>query len=349
MMMAVRDPVPDLEVDPDQEMMEMEAAPEMRVLIGVLLSLLPLSILSQSSEGELLFNTVKSNFFENNFVENSRISNDLLIESGLENDSLGWTQNYVVRSLVFNENYERALSFFEASISKDDADYREKDLYYDLLALEAWIHKKVLHPKTELLFKDLLIIIPDSIPGAKAAALNNLANYYWETGYPEKYLTRHKEALAYAIKANEPDRISRAYRNMAEYHEKISYNFDEAIALRKKAETYNETARFPETIIANNIRKAVQLRDTKNEYEAAQLLLEGAKQASIEAGLKSLYETAHVAFMRTEYLINQDRIDQRNQYIFTGALMLILFAVGAFRLYRYYYPDKEKLLNSLID
>jgi tetratricopeptide (TPR) repeat protein len=345
--MAARDQGQEVDQVQDPETMETEADPNMKVLIGVLLSLLPLSILAQSSEGELLFNTVKSNFFENKFVENTRITNDRLTESGLEKDSLGWAQNYIVRSLVFNENYERALSFFEASISKDPEQYQEKDLYYDLLALEAWIHKKIQHPKTELLFQELLTIIPDSIPGAKAAALNNLANYYWETGYPEKYLVLHKEALGYAIKANEPDRISRAYRNMAEYHEKISYNFDEAIALRKKAETYNETARFAETIIANNIRKAVQLRDTKNEYEAAQILLEGAKQASIDAGLKSLYETAHVAFMRTDYLIKQERIDQRNQYIFTAVLMLILFAVGAFRLYRYYYPDKEELFNSL--
>ncbi|WP_409029404.1 hypothetical protein [Gracilimonas sediminicola] len=302
------------------------------------------------------FQYIQSNYDQGEISQVASLSYQDLQHYNLSGDTLTWSLVFISRARLYHREYESSFQLYKDRIQP--LNLAENSLLgLDARSLEALLYKKMdeVYPAKSYLdssrisYSRLINSIPDSLAGFKAGVYNNFGNVNWEMGYPEVYYSAQKMALKYAKIANDNDRISRAYRNLAEYYEKIEIDWDQAIELREKAEKYGKPGTKLETTLANSIRKAEQLRDAYQDYESAQKILYNAKNKAKMAGLIEIEGLANIALMRSKVQYSKylkERKASRNYLILT---IVILVIISATSWYHYFNPSKEKIREELFN
>lgn len=264
-----------------------------------------------------------------------------------EGDSLLWFYTYVARSSNYSKDFDLSRSIIDKHLSSVKTELLDPDLRIEIYLLTART-KYLMGDKLEAVeMYQKALLDPELSIHDKASTHINYSIVFWDLGYFEQYKIQCELAYEAATEAKDSRRQIIALRNLAEYHETISHDFDEAKKLYLLAESLKGENPQLETDIRLRIQRARQLSEFEHQYELADSLLLSAKIEAQESSLNSLYESANWALMRTRFL-KQEYIKKQRQHAiqYTLAALLLLGLLTSFFLNRKN-PNWNKISSKL--
>ena len=248
----------------------------------------------------------------------------------------------MIRSLIYRGNNEFGLRAFNEDVKPFISQSNDKTLRYNVAGLEARLHQLNYLPTADSLFLYAEDIIEAGYDSVKSSVFINHAVLMWNSGHMDKYMSYTDSAYHYALKAGDIRRQRITHLFKSEYHERISYDFAQAIAYREKADQLiPDQGNTQEMQIRLDIRRAVQLRDLEREYEEASKLLDSVRASAMDLGYDALYETANVAFMRSNFLIQEYTKRKKKQTIYIGLSILLFLLAVAWSVYHFRVADDD--------